>query len=113
MRNLAVFLVTFFLAGCVSIPPRTPQVTAQELSANPGKYDGQLVVVSGHVSYGFEDCFVDGIWYWPRNGNCLSTEALFDAWDDSGYVVGVVSTRNHGYLGTDPFTLVNARAVKN
>jgi hypothetical protein len=113
MRYLAAVLVTVLVVGCASIPPGTPRMTAQELSADPAKYDGQLVVVLGRVSYGFEDCFVDGIWYWPHNGNCLATEALFDAWDGTGYVVGVVSIHNHGYLGTDPFSLVDARPVKS
>ena len=113
MRIIAALLASLLASGCVSIPAGTPEVSARELAADPSKYEGQLVVVRGYVSYGFENCMIDGqIWYWPRHRSCYAPESHFDAWSDSGYVLGVVSVKDHGHLGAFPFSLVQARAVR-
>lgn len=109
MKIVAAFLVPIFALGCASVPTGTPEISAAELSADPAQYDGKLVLVHGHVSYGFEDCYIDGIWYWSRSQNCYTADSNFDAWDGNGYVLGIVSTKIPGHLGLG-FSLVNARA---
>ena len=113
MRLLLVLLALFLLAGCASIPKDAVEVPLQDLIAAPERYEGRLVVVRGYVSYGFEDCMVDGqIWYWPSRGTCYGTDSWLDAWSGNGYVIGVVSAKDHGHLGAFPLTLIKARAVR-
>jgi hypothetical protein len=97
------------LAGCAEVP----RVSSSELLANPATYEGKRIKVEGHVSYGFENCAIDGvIWYWPQNESCYGFDSLQDAWEGDGYVIGTVSMANHGHLGMFPFTLVNAKVVR-
>lgn len=113
MRNLFVFLALLFAASCASIPQGAVDVPLQELIKAPERYEGKLVVVRGYVTYGFDDCMVGGeVWYWLSRGTCYGSDSLLDAWSGNGYVVGVVSTRDHGHLGAFPFSLVKARAVR-
>ncbi len=109
MRFIAAFLVPIFALGCASVPSGTPEVTVAQLSANLAQYDGRLVLVRGQVSYGFEDCYIDGLWYWSTSQNCYSTQSNFDAWSGNGYVLGVLSTKVPGHLGLG-LSLTNARA---
>ena len=113
MRKLLALSALVLLASCASMPQGAVVVPLQELVKAPERYEGQLVVVRGYVTYGFEDCMVGGeIWYWPSRGTCYGSDSVLDAWSGNGYVVGVVSTRDHGHLGAFPFSLVKARAVR-
>ena len=100
-------LLAFCLSACGIQPAR--KVSSSELLANPQAFDGQRVRLEGIVSYGFENCIIDGsIWYWPKNESCYDLSSNLNAWHGHGAVIGTVSLSNQGHLGGFPFSIVNA-----
>ena len=107
--RLFVIVALFGILAACSGFPVVQSVSSSELLANPEAFAGKRVRVEGLVSYGFENCVVDGsIWYWPRYESCYDLGSHLNAWQGHGAVIGIVSLTNHGHLGSYRFSLVNA-----
>jgi len=107
-RSSAILAFICATAACSAFPT-IQTVASSELLANPEAYAGKRVKVVGLVSYGFENCAIDGaIWYWPRYKSCYDLSSMQNAWEGHGAVIGTVSLTNHGHLGVFRFSLVNA-----
>lgn len=119
MKTVLIIAISFGISGCAlqeNLEDRA--IAVHLLLEEPGRYDGQQVVVYGFVEYGFENCTISEsetgetqfIWYSPED-DCYDVSAHGDVRRGYGYVVGVYERGRGGHQGVMKFGVITNASI--